>query len=219
MEVGILGATGPAGRGLAARLASAGLAVTLGSRDPERAKAVVEDLRQRFGERLGVLDGADNAGAIERSSVVVLGVTWKATVQTAAEHAHRLAEKVVISMASPLAKRRDAFLAVPVPSVSVALGVAAAAPRAMVAAAFHHVPAAAFERLDQPMDGDVIICATAPGAFDAAKSMIAAMPQLRSLDGGPLENSVALEAFTAVLLTVNARHGGRATLRLPEART
>ncbi|MGH9281429.1 MAG: NAD(P)-binding domain-containing protein, partial [Acidimicrobiales bacterium] len=37
MEVGILGGTGPAGSGLAARLASVGIEVVIGSRSKERA--------------------------------------------------------------------------------------------------------------------------------------------------------------------------------------
>ena len=41
MRIGILGATGPAGRGLAARLASVGHEVLFGSREVERAKHVV----------------------------------------------------------------------------------------------------------------------------------------------------------------------------------
>ena len=43
MHVGILGGTGPAGRGLASRLGAAGVPVTLGSRDGARASAVAAD--------------------------------------------------------------------------------------------------------------------------------------------------------------------------------
>ena len=37
MHIGVLGGTGPAGRGIATRLAATGHRVTLGSRDRERA--------------------------------------------------------------------------------------------------------------------------------------------------------------------------------------
>ena len=49
-------------------------------------------------------------------------------------------------------------------------------------------------------------------AMRATQALVSAMPELRALDGGPLENAVALEAFCAVLLTVNVRYGGKATL-------
>ena len=50
MEIGVLGATGPAGRGLAVRLAAAGHDVLAGSRDRSRAEAIVGELRERWGE-------------------------------------------------------------------------------------------------------------------------------------------------------------------------
>jgi len=40
------------------------------------------------------------------------------------------------------------------------------------------------------------------------------MPVLRPLDGGSLANAVGMETFAAVLLTVNLRQKGRASLRL-----
>ncbi|HEV8253656.1 MAG TPA: NAD(P)-binding domain-containing protein, partial [Vicinamibacteria bacterium] len=45
MEIGIVGGTGPEGRGLALRLARAGARVRLGSRSLERARTVVDELR------------------------------------------------------------------------------------------------------------------------------------------------------------------------------
>ena len=51
----------------------------------------------------------------------------------------------------------------------------------------------------------------------ATQALVSSIPELRPVDGGPLENAVALEAFSAVLLTVNIRHGGTATLRLMPA--
>jgi hypothetical protein len=39
-------------------------------------------------------------------------------------------------------------------------------------------------------------------------------PPARKFDGGSLVNSVGIEAFAAVLLTISLRHKGRASLRL-----
>jgi predicted dinucleotide-binding enzyme len=84
----------------------------------------------------------------------------------------------------------------------------------VVAAALHHIPATALGNLDRPLVGDVVVVADDLEAMRATQAMVSAMPELRALDGGPLENAVALEAFCAVLLTVNVRYGGKATLRL-----
>ncbi|HXC19521.1 MAG TPA: NAD(P)-binding domain-containing protein, partial [Acidimicrobiales bacterium] len=66
--VGILGGTGPAGRGVAARLAGAGYEVVLGSRDADRAKGIARGLTLR-GE--GTVVGGTNEDAAGCNLVVV----------------------------------------------------------------------------------------------------------------------------------------------------
>ena len=48
LHVGVLGGTGPAGSGLAIRLASVGLEVTIGSRTKDRAQQTAEALCARY---------------------------------------------------------------------------------------------------------------------------------------------------------------------------
>ena len=63
MKIGILGATGPAGLGLAARLSSLGIGVVAGSRDAARASAAVDTLRRNWGPRVARIEPALNAEA------------------------------------------------------------------------------------------------------------------------------------------------------------
>jgi NADPH-dependent F420 reductase len=214
MKIGILGGTGPAGSGLAARLAAGGQKVYLGSRDPARAEAAVRDLSERWGPRMAHIDTATNAEAAEHGEIVILATNARATVATAAEHAARLAGKPLVSMANALRRVGSSFEPVPIEEGSIAQAVQKAAPEAVVAAALHHIPATALGNLDRPLVGDVVVVADDLEAMRATQAMVSAMPELRALDGGPLENAVALEAFCAVLLTVNVRYGGKATLRL-----
>lgn len=214
VKIGILGATGPAGRGLAARLASVGYHVFAGSRSQQKADGVVSELRDRWGDRVASIEPVENAAAAEAGEVVILGTTAEATVSTAADHAARLAGKPLVSIANLMNKVGKAFVPVLPPEGSVAAAVQAVAPEALVSAAWHHVPAAAFEDLERTMAGDVVVVSDHPEAMEVTKTLVAAIPDLRPLDGGPLDNAVGLEAFCAVLLTVNIRHGGKATLRL-----
>ena len=93
-----------------------------------------------------------------------------------------------------------------------------AAPEALVAGALHHIPASALLDLETPvLHGDVAVVADDLEAMRATQAMVSAIPELRPLDGGPLQNAIALEAFCAVLRTVNLRYGGKATLRLMPA--
>lgn len=213
MRIGIFGATGPAGRGLAARLASVGHDVVVGSRDPQRAKGIVEDLRARWGDRVATLESGHNEDAAA-CDVVVIAVPWKAAAETAARYADQLAGKVVISMANGLEKEGDRFRAVLPDEGSVALAVQAAAPEAKVATTFHHVPAAVFADLDSDMEDDVVVATDDPNARDTVFELVDSLPNVRAFDGGPLENSIGLETFAAVLLTANLRHRGRGSVRL-----
>jgi 8-hydroxy-5-deazaflavin:NADPH oxidoreductase len=213
MKIGVLGATGPAGGGLAARLASVGYDVIAGSRDIARAEAAVVKARERWGDRVERLEPGDNADAAS-AELVFVATQWEAAVPTAAQHADALSGKVVVAMANGLVKHGREFHPVLPDDGSLALALQAAAPDARVAAAFHLVPAAALGDLDHAIDSDVIVCADDDDARTTVLDLVTQIPDLRGFDGGSLANAVGIEAFAAVLLTINLRHKGKARLRL-----
>ncbi len=213
MKIGVLGATGPAGGGLAARLASVGYDVIAGSRDPARAEAAVRKMRERWDDRVGGLKAAGNADAAA-ADLVFVATQWEAAVPTAAQHADALSGKVVVAMANGLVKHGREFNPVLPDEGSLARALQAAAPDARVAAAFHLVPAAALGDLDHAIDSDVIVCADDDDARTTVLDLVMQIPDLSGFDGGSLANAVGLEAFAAVLLTINLRHKGKASLRL-----
>jgi 8-hydroxy-5-deazaflavin:NADPH oxidoreductase len=95
VHVGILGGTGPAGRGVGLRLADAGVQVTIGSRDAERAKGIVEELRARWADRTMSLEGAGNADAAE-ADLVIVATPWDSAIPTVHALREPLRAKVVI---------------------------------------------------------------------------------------------------------------------------
>ena len=214
MNIGVLGATGPAGRGLAARLASVGHTVIAGSRDESRSEAVVSELRDEWGPRVDTLDAGTNEDAAKAADLVVVATTWEGAVDTAAAHADALAGKPVIAMANGLEKVGKEFRPVLPKGESLSRAVHDAAPEAYVVAAFQHVPAASFAALDQPLQSDVVVCSDHDDAREVVMRLVAGIPELRAFDGGSLANAIGIEAFAAVLLTANLRHKGKGTLRL-----
>ena len=68
VHVGILGGTGPAGRGVAVRLADAGIRVTLGPRDAERAATVAGEVVARWPDSDLALAGRTTPGPPKRTS-------------------------------------------------------------------------------------------------------------------------------------------------------
>jgi hypothetical protein len=213
MRIGILGATGPAGGGLAARLASIGHEVLFGSRAVEKATAGVDALVAKWGSRVAGLRPSDNASACD-APVVVVAVQAGAAIPTIQEHAERLAGKVVVSMANNLVRNGSEFNAVLPPHGSVAAEIQALLWHSRVCTAFHLVPASEFAALDREMESDVVVLGDDDAARRTLMDITAGIPHLRAVDGGSLRNAVALETFAAVLLTINLRHKRRTSLRL-----
>lgn len=212
MRIGVLGATGPAGSGLAVRLASVGYDVIIGSRSKYRAMEVSDKLLARWpGQDLSIT-ASDNEGAAD-AEVVVIATPWDAAATTAASVQDELAGKVVISMANALAKVGHEFQPLVPPRGSVAASVQAAVPRSHVAAAFHHVPAKELGDIAHPIESDVLVCSDHPSATERVIDIVSSIPDLRALDSGELSNAAPIEAFAAVLLQVNVRYKTRVAIR------
>jgi NADPH-dependent F420 reductase len=213
MDIGILGGTGPAGSGLAARFAVAGVEVVIGSRSKERAAESCEKLRKRWPDHELRLEAGDNLRAAS-ADIVIVATPWDAAAWTVSSVAHRLTGKVVVSMANALAKVGDEFEPLVPPRGSVAAHVQAAAPGSLVAAAFHHLPAKALANIEQPIDADVLVCSDHDAAFKVTSELVDLIPDLRPLNAGSLSNAAPIEAVTAVLLQLNVRYKTRAAIRL-----
>ncbi|HYI60881.1 MAG TPA: NADPH-dependent F420 reductase [Acidimicrobiales bacterium] len=212
MRIGVLGATGPAGSGLAVRLASVGYDVVIGSRSKYRAMEVADRLLSKWPDRSLSIEAADNEGAAA-ADVVVIATPWDAAGATAASVQDELAGKVVISMANALAKVGHEFQPLVPPRGSVAASVQAAVPRSKVAAAFHHVPAKELGDIARPIESDVLVCSDHPSATECVLGIVSSIPDLRGLDSGELSNAAPIEAFAAVLLQVNVRYKTRVAVR------
>ena len=212
MRVGVLGGTGPAGSGLAARLASVGLDVVIGSRSRDRAQEACAAVAERWPERDLPLGPGTNAEAAD-ADIVVVATPWDAAAATVASVAKQLDGKVVISMANALTKMGDEFEPLVPPRGSVAAHVQTAVPGARVAAAFHHLPAKGLANLARPVESDVLVCSDHPSAFEATAELVALIPDLRPLNAGSLSNATPIEAITAVLLQLNVRYRTRAAVR------
>ncbi len=213
MSIGILGGTGPAGRGLAVRLAAVGERIVIGSRDEGRAKDVAGNMVAAWSDRRLAIEGDANQGAAS-CDVVVVATPWDSAVATVRAVAPQLAGKVVVSMANALIKEGREFLALIPPRGSVAASLQAAVPAALVSAAFHHLPASEMEKLARPIVADVLVCSDHPDASATTIGLVDRIEGLRGVDAGSLSQAAAIEAFTAVLITVNIRHKVHAAMQL-----
>lgn len=200
--VGILGGTGPAGSGVAIRLASAGYDVVLGSRDSSRALQSAQTLKPRG---TGSIGGVSNEEAAS-SDVVVVATPFDSAVATVKALKSQLANKTVISMVNALTREGKELVPLYPPRGSMAAQLAHALPESTIVGAFHHLPADQMLDLDSGLDGDVVIFGDDDAAREQVAEMVNAMPGLRAVVVGSMSLASAVEAFTAVCITINIRH-------------
>ena len=215
VHIGILGGTGPQGRGLGRRFANAGHRVLLGSRDAGRAQQAAADLADA-----GDVGGADNAEVARRSELVVVAVPYEGHAELLASVADELAGKVIVDCVNPLGFDKQGPYLLDVPDGSAAQEAQRILPGSTVVAAFHHVSAVL---LEDPavthIPGDVLVLGEDRDVVARVVALASAIPGTRGVYAGRLRLAHTIEGLTANLIAVNRRyktHSGVALTGLPE---
>ena len=211
LTVGVLGGTGPQGRGLARRLAAAGQRIVIGSRVRERAEAVAAPLQEAGLD----VTGADNAAAAEAADLVIVAVPYEGHRDLLAGLADALAGKVVVDCVNPVGFDKLGAYPLPVEAGSAAQEAAAVLPASRVVAAFHHVSAVLLEDpgLDE-VDIDILVLGDDREATDLVQSLAGRIAGMRGIYAGRLRNAAQVEALTANLISINRRHKSHAGIRV-----
>jgi len=200
VKVAILGGTGPFGRSLATRLVAEDVEVVIGSRDPERARAVAAEI--------GCI-GLRNEAALAGMDLAVLAVNADAATATA--HAVRdWLRSPLLSVASELefaggTARPRADTRALAERISQIVDVP-------VVAGLHSLAAGKLAR-EKP-DEDVLVCGNDREAKELALRLAALLVSGRAIDAGPLSVARALEGMTAVIVNVNRAYKAHAGIRL-----
>jgi len=202
VNVAILGGTGAFGRALAACLRDLEVDVAVGSREHQRGWELGVELGVRGGSNEEIVKGAD---------LVILAVKSNAAIDTARELKEAIGATPVLCVASDvLFTDRGILPARAERSLAEELAETIEAP---VASGLQSVSAVDLAGNELP-DQDALICGDDPRAKEPALELAGRLVGGRALDAGPLANSRALEAMTAVILNVNKRYRAHAGLRL-----
>jgi hypothetical protein len=218
--VSIIGASGALGFGLAVRLARAGCAVTIGSRDAQRAEEAAVRAREVVPD--GLVAGLPNALAVARSELVILSVPFRSQSETL----HNLRDvlrpgQLVLDATVPLAAAVGGRAT---RTLGVWQGSAAQQAQEMVPAgvtvlsALHTVSAAVLRDLDHELDEDVLLCGDARADKQRVAALLGTIDGLRCVDCGRLEMARITEGMTALMISINSRyktHAGVRITRLP----
>ncbi len=208
--IGIIGGTGPAGRGVAARLAKAGYDVVIGSRDAGRAAEVVGAMAAPSEGSIRGLSNDDAALA----DVVIVATPWDSAVATVKALRDQLAGKIVISMVNALVREGRELVPIYPSRGSMAGQLATVLPASRLVGAFHHLPAAQMEDLASGLDADVVVFGDDAPSREVVAALINEMPGLRSVVAGTMSLAGAVEAFTAVCVSINIRHKAHSYVKL-----
>ncbi|MGW5366802.1 NADPH-dependent F420 reductase [Streptomyces sp. NPDC004009] len=210
LVVGVLGGTGPQGKGLAHRLARAGQKVIIGSRAAERARAAA-------GELGNGVEGADNAEAARRSDIVIVAVPWEGHGALLESLRAELAGKLVVDCVNPLGFDKKGAYALKPEEGSAAEQAAALLPDSRVTAAFHHLSAVLL--LDpeiEQIDTDVMVLGEDRADVETVQALAGRIPGMRGVFAGRLRNAHQVESLVANLISVNRRYKAHAGLRVTD---
>jgi NADPH-dependent F420 reductase len=212
-RLAIVGGTGPQGRGLALRFATAGYAVVVGSRERAKAEGVVDAM---LAKHPGIdVRGDDNASAIADADTVVLALAPEGLAATIEVLSDRLAGRLVIDVVVPLALR-DGLAEHAPPAGATSAGELAQAmlPHSRVVGAFKTIPASQLLAVERRLEGDVLLCGDDAAARADVAALVARIDGLRAVDAGAMRNARAIEGITALLVNLNRAHRAHTSIRI-----
>jgi len=194
--IAVLGGTGAEGSGLAARWAAAGYRVLVGSRSEERA---VE-----FAAEIGA-EGMDNAAAAAACDIAVLTVPYQAQRATLTALREPLQGKILVDVTVPLVPPKVMRVQLPEEGCAAQIAQAVLGEGVRVVSAFQNVSAGHLNDPDHEIDCDVLVTGDDPAARGEIVKLAEAAG-LTAIEAGPLDNAVAAEALTSLLIWINRKY-------------
>ncbi len=201
--ISILGGTGDLGGGLARRWSRAGYEIIIGSRTLAKGRVAADELLEEFPD-LNVT-GMENRDAADKSEIVVLTVPFSFQIGILETVKPALSGKILIDVTVPLVPPKVGPVQMPEGGSAGEMAQAFLGADVQVVSAFQNVGAQHL-REDHAIQCDVLVS----GNKRAAREKVISLVQAAGLKGwhaGPLANSVAAEALTSVLISINRHHG------------
>ena len=211
-KIAFIGGTGPEGLGLAIRFAKSGNAVFIGSRTEEKAAEAVAKVQAAVPE--GEIYGGFNVEGAAKADVVFVTVPADAHRDILTELAETIDDRIVVDCVVPMVFDKDGPKATPPEAGSAAEEARVLLPKAKVVSAFHHLDGNGLQKIERPMQGDVIVCGDHKTAKKRVMGLVEEIEYVRALDGGGLQNSRYTEQLTVLLLHINSIYKAHTGIRI-----
>lgn len=211
-SMGFISGTGPQGRGLAMRFAMAGVKVSLGSRQAERAREIVDDLNGLVAAQVGEgnytpIEAGENRAVVAASRLVMLTVPFEHAAATLQGYTDAFVEgSIFVDITVPLEfGKGDVQVLVP-PEGSGSKQLRAILPEHVpFTGAFKTLPAHVLEDIGSPMGCDTFVFGDSKAAREELAGTIHRIPGLRAIDVGGLSAAATLEGMTALAIRINRK--------------
>lgn len=194
--IAVIGGTGAEGSGLAMRWAQAGYRVLVGSRDAARAA----EMAVGFGA-----EGMDNQAAASACDIAVLTVPYAAQRATLTDLSAALHGKILVDVTVPLVPPKVMRVQLPDEGCAALVAQSVLGEDVRVVSAFQNVSASHLKDPEHVIDCDVLITGDDPEAR-AEVVKLASAAGLNGIEAGPLDNAVAAEAMTSLLIWINRKY-------------
>ena len=212
-RIAFIGGTGPEGLGLAMRFAKAGHMVYIGSRTEERAQEAVAKVKEKLPE--SDVFGGLNAEGAEKADFVFLTVPWEGHATTLQELAEVIGDKILVDVVVPMTFDKETGpQAVIVEEGSAAAQARQIATKAKVVSGFHHLDGKELQKIERPLQGDVLITGDHKPAKKKVMDLVEDIEYVRPLDAGGLANARFLEEITVLLIGLNKTYKAHSGIRI-----
>ncbi|HAJ05096.1 MAG TPA: NADPH-dependent F420 reductase [Chloroflexi bacterium] len=203
--ISVIGGTGAEGSGLALRWAFAGYSVCIGSRTLEKAMSKVDELKSDFPDVADFLTGQDNYSACQTCDIAVLAVPYSAHANTLLEMKENLRGKILVDVTVPLNPPNVDRVYLPEGGSAGLEAQVVLGSEVKVVSAFQNIAAGHLQDPNADIDCDVLVCGNDSDACDKVVELVKAAG-MNGYNAGLLDNSVAVEALTPVLISLNKQY-------------
>lgn len=201
-RIAIVGGTGALGGGLALRCARAGFEVVIGSRSAQRAEAAAAEVAAKTGSRKIV--GHANVAAAASGEIVFVTVPFASQADTLSSIRDAVSGKIVVDTTVPLVPPKVARVQLPEQGSAARIAAELLGPEVRLVTGYHNISAHKLGLEGEP-GCDVLVFGDDVEARDVVVELSGRIG-VRAVHAGPLDNSVAAEALTSVLISINKRY-------------
>ena len=200
-KIGILGGTGALGSALTKKWAVKGYEILIGSRDPVKAQKIATQVNEELG--VSNIQGLGLKAAATESDIAVLTVTYSSHADTLNLVKEDLQGKILIDTTVPLQKIVTKAQ-LPTTGSSAMEAQTILGNQVEVVAALQNISSHLVSS-EETIKAEVLVTGSNKGSAETVMSLLSCLG-LKCWYAGELENSVAAEALTSVLIVINKNH-------------